>query len=151
MDAVVDSVDYGKRLVSMGCYYVSSLLSLPVLLHPGANWSDRSVTCRCQMRGRVQLRHRWYPNNPPQISLTDIATLFHTFQPLLYEALVYLWIWLHLWWSLGESCETKEMTWNSILWPLSEMCAWVKAATTWLGLSFFLSPQKDMQNPQPAK
>lgn len=36
------------------------------------------------------------------------------------QAVVYLGIELHLRFSLGESCETKEMTWNSILRPLSE-------------------------------
>lgn len=72
------------------------------------------------------------------------TTLFHTSQSLQCGPVVYLWIRLHLWLSLGKSCETKEMTWNSILWPRLKSALVTRLLFTWLGLSF--SPQRDTQN-----
>lgn len=67
-----------------------------------------------------------------------VQPLFHTSPALLCGAVVYLWLGLHLWLCLSESYETKEMTWNSILWPLCERYACDEAVLTWLFLSYLL-------------
>lgn len=113
--------------------------------HPGANWSsqgdaDKSV-CHLQVSNlacrdaRSHCDNGHYPDNRRGWTSCTALPFFapptrSRVKQLFTSGSGYTW-----WLSLGESCETKEMTWNSILWPLSgkkkkRVCA--EAALTWL-------------------
>lgn len=133
-----DSVGYNRRPVSpQKCQViVFPPPCLCVAVPPGklisaadTGLSWKSVTCRCQMR---EARQRAL-----MICLVCIVALFHTSPSFPGGAVVYPQLRLHLRLCLVDSCETKEMAWNSILWPLCERRSCDEAAITWL--SFFLS------------
>lgn len=141
LDTVVNTVDYIQGPVSlsdMWHYYISSAWPLVCVT---ASWCKqigakdtgyprKSVTYRCQMQG--------WDSVPPGTKITLMT--WRAAQPhfctscvehLFTSGLGYI-----LWLCLGESCEIKDITWNSIPWLPCKCYTFGQAAPPWLDSTF---------------